>query len=680
MNNDRGWMYQRKVKGYLNPAFVKGLENFMQHVISLPSSFNGTNIQCPCSKCRHIGGFWDAETVKLHLLKNGFVSDYYVWSRHGESYISGQSGEQSSPYHSNTQDRTDEDNLMYNMVMDAAGPSFDPEMPNAETKKLYDILKSSERKLYEGCETSQLSAMAQMLSLKADHHLSEACYDQTSQFIKGILPQDNTFLDSFSGTKKYMEDLGLPSEQIDCCVNGSCPHCAHDHDAYNLSHGGKTTWFDNHRKFLPANHPFRKNKNWFTKGKTVTESPPPVRTGVPAHSVQHVQAESGQNIHAHSEQGTGQRVQAHTGQSFAARSLSRPDLQIRVPSQSILHSPTQSGQRTSLSAQSTPNESLQLSAQSRQHTPEAQSHPSTLNVSSTAANDNVCWNMGSTQKDGRIRIEVIEKRLEPSFDCSTKIREIMFENLEPTGYNWKSLSEETKKFYFEEFKKHSVWRQSDAIIYKSWLSSARTKYSEFVSVARSNWEYYNRRDNRIGLNVYLSWVKFWETETFKKKSLVQKNNRRSGVDGPSRHTSGSASHRLVAARLKRQFKRDPTADEVFFEAHTRHLKKRKYPIGEAGDIGMDDEDDEDEVIWIDKKSQQKYEIVLELVELMEKSGQPVDRNALFLEAVGGPDKKNRVPAGGKLADLGVLEDGRGQIILLALEGWETISDKEKLNG
>ncbi|KAK1350646.1 hypothetical protein POM88_054635 [Heracleum sosnowskyi] len=52
-----------------------------------------------------------------------------------------------------------------------------------------------------------------------------------------------------------------------------------------------------------------------------------------------------------------------------------------------------------------------------------------------------------------------------------------------------------------------------------------------------------------------------------------KNNHRSGVDGPSRHTSGSASHRLVAARLKRRFKRDPTVDEVFFEAHTRHLKK-----------------------------------------------------------------------------------------------------------
>ncbi|KAK1369205.1 hypothetical protein POM88_035297 [Heracleum sosnowskyi] len=155
MNNDRAWMYQRKDKrGCLNPVFLKGLDNFIQYVISRPSSYNGTNIQCPCSKCRNFGGFWNAETVKLHLMKNGFVSDYYVWSRHGEPYIAGQSGEQSSTHYSNTQDRTNEDNIMYNMVMNVAGPSFDPEMPNAEAQKLYDILKSSERELYEGCETS----------------------------------------------------------------------------------------------------------------------------------------------------------------------------------------------------------------------------------------------------------------------------------------------------------------------------------------------------------------------------------------------------------------------------------------------------------------------------------------------------------------------------------------------
>ncbi|KAK1398076.1 DUF4216 domain-containing protein [Heracleum sosnowskyi] len=164
------------------------------------------------------------------------------------------------------------------MVIDAAGPNFDPdrreEMPNAEAQKLYDMLQSSETKLYDGCKTSQLSAVARMLSLKSDHHWSEACYDQTSQFFKDVLPQDNIFLDSFYSTKKHMERLGWKT-----AGHLACPHCAHDSDAYNLAHGGKPTWFDNHRKFLPATHPFRKNKNWFTKGKTVTKLAPPIRSG-----------------------------------------------------------------------------------------------------------------------------------------------------------------------------------------------------------------------------------------------------------------------------------------------------------------------------------------------------------------------------------------------------------------
>ncbi|KAK1370463.1 hypothetical protein POM88_036555 [Heracleum sosnowskyi] len=671
MNNDRAWMYQRlDSQGCLNPAFVNGVENFMEYVISRPSSLDGINIRCPCFNCKNIK-FWNAETVKLHLLKKGFVRNYYEWDRHGEPYVVRQSAEPSSTHYSNTQDRRDEDNLMYNMVMDAAGPSFNPEMPNPGVQKLYDILDSSKRELYEGCETSQLSAMAQMLSLKSNHHCDFPAYSMLSGW-------------------KTAGHL-------------ACPHCAHDHDAYNLSHGGKTTWFDNHRKFLPANHPFRKNKNWFTKGKTVTESAPPVRTGedvlqeieslglmkvtelgsdehnakarmrrvmnrtenVPARPGQGVSApgqgvsalgqsapaHSGQRVQVQSEQriptGSGQHIPAQSKQHVRAHSeqgTGQSRLPIRLPSQSGLHSPTQSRQRTSQSGQSTPNESRQLTAQSRQHTPEAQSrqlqhtpeaqsrqhtisaqsepventptpsHPSILNVSPTAANGYVRWDIGLEQGDGRVRLEVIKGTLEPSNVCSKRNRLIMYERLEPTGYNWKCLSKETKDFYFEEFKKYFVWRQSDAVIYKGWLANARRKYSEVVSIARGNWENHNRRDNRIGLDVYLSWVEFWKTDDFKKKSSIQKSNRCSGVDGrPSTHTSGSASHRIVAARVKVQYKRDPTADEIFYLTHTRRVKKKKNPIAEAREIGLDDEDveggedDENfEVVWVDQKSQRIY--------------------------------------------------------------------------
>ncbi|XP_063940803.1 uncharacterized protein LOC135149310 [Daucus carota subsp. sativus] len=48
------------------------------------------------------------------------------------------------------------------------------------------------------------------------------------------------------------------------------------------------------------------------------------------------------------------------------------------------------------------------------------------------------------------------------------------------------------------------------------------------------------------------------------------------------------------------------------------------------------------VIWVDKKSQQTYETFLTLCELHEKAGEPVDKNAIFLQAAGGVDKKKRV--------------------------------------
>ncbi|KAK1385606.1 hypothetical protein POM88_023341 [Heracleum sosnowskyi] len=72
--------------------------------------------------------------------------------------------------------------------------------------------------------------MARMLNLKSEHHWSEACYDQTSQFVKSVLPPDNSFIDSFYNTKKHFEGLGLPSVKIDCCVNGCMIYWGEDKD------------------------------------------------------------------------------------------------------------------------------------------------------------------------------------------------------------------------------------------------------------------------------------------------------------------------------------------------------------------------------------------------------------------------------------------------------------------
>ena len=41
----------------------------------------------------------------------------------------------------------------------------------------------------------------------------------------------------------------------------------------------KQSWFDNHRKFLPQDHPFRKNKTSFIKNKIVVKVAPPLKSG-----------------------------------------------------------------------------------------------------------------------------------------------------------------------------------------------------------------------------------------------------------------------------------------------------------------------------------------------------------------------------------------------------------------
>ena len=59
----------------------------------------------------------------------------------------------------------------------------------------------------------------------------------------------------------------------------ACPYCKEDSDAFTLTKGRKQSWFDNHRKFLPPNHAFRRNKTAFRKNRTITKTCPATCSG-----------------------------------------------------------------------------------------------------------------------------------------------------------------------------------------------------------------------------------------------------------------------------------------------------------------------------------------------------------------------------------------------------------------
>ena len=59
----------------------------------------------------------------------------------------------------------------------------------------------------------------------------------------------------------------------------ACPYYGNDFDTFYLVNGCKISRFDNHRKFLLPNHPFRRNKQRFIKNKVVLTPPPRNRSG-----------------------------------------------------------------------------------------------------------------------------------------------------------------------------------------------------------------------------------------------------------------------------------------------------------------------------------------------------------------------------------------------------------------
>ncbi|XP_021727641.1 uncharacterized protein LOC110694778 [Chenopodium quinoa] len=59
----------------------------------------------------------------------------------------------------------------------------------------------------------------------------------------------------------------------------ACPHCMEKTKAFWLEHGGKVSWFDCHRQFLPTDHPFRNSKTAFCKNKVEKGAPPHIMSG-----------------------------------------------------------------------------------------------------------------------------------------------------------------------------------------------------------------------------------------------------------------------------------------------------------------------------------------------------------------------------------------------------------------
>ena len=200
--------------------------------------------------------------MRFHLAKNGFVRDYYVWYKHGETVVQPTSNQnvQRSVESDVAIEYVQPNNACQAMLMDVIGPSFNSnvteDIPNLATQELYEMLKASEQEVWPGNPYghSKLSAVARLLNLKAKHHFSKRCFDDICQFLSELLPENNVMTNSFYSTKKLMQGLGLPVEKIHYCINGCMIYWGEDSELISCK-------FCNHPRYKRHHASNRQNTN-----------------------------------------------------------------------------------------------------------------------------------------------------------------------------------------------------------------------------------------------------------------------------------------------------------------------------------------------------------------------------------------------------------------------------------
>ncbi|CAK8576951.1 unnamed protein product [Lathyrus sativus] len=82
---DRTWMYNRAYsdRHRLKDEFVCGVKKFVKKALNQPICKSEEGIRCSCINCKCCK-ISTTTNVRLHLYRDGFQPDYWIWTQHGE--------------------------------------------------------------------------------------------------------------------------------------------------------------------------------------------------------------------------------------------------------------------------------------------------------------------------------------------------------------------------------------------------------------------------------------------------------------------------------------------------------------------------------------------------------------------------------------------------------------------
>src|SRR6266540_4918659 len=159
---DREWMYTGWTgSGRMNDEFVTETANFLELAFSRAK---GDYALCPCAKCMNTRKQKKDEMTR-HLCLYGFVSNYTVWTHHGEHERARAEV---------LRQRTDDIEGpgvgdMIDDYHDAHFPEDEGEYPEETARAFLDMLDSVKKPLHQHTRMSQLDAISKILAIKSQY-------------------------------------------------------------------------------------------------------------------------------------------------------------------------------------------------------------------------------------------------------------------------------------------------------------------------------------------------------------------------------------------------------------------------------------------------------------------------------------------------------------------------------